>query len=292
MLPILAETGLDVRKDLYIAFSPETVFPGQVIRELAENERIVGGLTPEATACVVELYRIFVKGAIHPTDATTAETCKLVENTCRDVNIAFANELAKVCEHIGVNVWEVIRLSNTHPRINILQPGPGVGGHCIAVDPWFLVEKSPELAQIIRLSRETNDSMPQYTYNRALELLRPLDGKKKVAIFGATFKPDTDDIRESPILHLIALFKEAGVETVVYDPHATLIDNRAATAEEAVKDADLLLIGVSHSAFKTLDVAPLAGLMKKPVIFDTKNVVPHEKAEAAGFAYHLLGCAE
>ena len=292
MLPILAETGLDVRQDLHIAFSPETVFPGQVIRELAENERIVGGLTPEATERAAALYRTFVKGAIHHTDAATAETCKLVENTCRDVNIAFANELAKICEHIGVNVWEVIRLSNTHPRINILQPGPGVGGHCIAVDPWFLVEKAPALAQIIRLSRETNDSMPRHTYNRALELLRPLDGKKKVAVFGATFKPDTDDIRESPILHLLALFQEAGIETAVYDPHATLVENRAATAAEAVKDADLLILGVAHSAFKTLDVAPLAGLMKTPVLFDTKNIVPREKAEAAGFAYHLLGSAE
>jgi len=292
MLPILAQSGLDVRNDLHIAFSPETVFPGQVIRELVENERIVGGLTTEATERVIELYRIFVKGAIHATDATTAETCKLVENTCRDVNIAFANELAKVCEHIGVNAWEVIRLSNTHPRINILQPGPGVGGHCIAVDPWFLVEKAPQLAQIMRLSRETNDSMPRHTYNRALDMLRPLDGKKKVAIFGATFKPDTDDIRESPILYLLDFFKDAGIETVVYDPHASLIDNRALTPEEAVTNADLLIIGVAHSTFKTLDVAPLAGLMKKPVLFDTKNVVPRAKAEAAGFAYHLLGCAE
>ena len=289
MLPILAKSGLDVRKDLHIAHSPETVFPGKVIRELTENDRIVGGLTPEATARAKELYEIFVEGRIHLTDATTAETCKLIENTFRDVNIAFANELAQICEYLGVNAWEVIELSNSHPRVNILQPGPGVGGHCIAVDPWFVVEKAPEIAKIVRLSRETNDSMPRYTYERALDMLRPLDSKKKVAIFGATFKPDTDDIRESPIAYLVDLLKDAGIEVSVYDPHAVLFEGKAASAEEAVKDADLLIMGVAHTDFKGMDVAPLAKLMRKAILFDTKNIVTKETAEKAGFTYHLLG---
>jgi len=292
MMPILVRTGLDPHKDLHVAHSPETVFPGKVIQELTDNDRIVGGASPEATARAKELYEIFVKGRIHLTDATTAETCKLVENTFRDVNIAFANELARICEFLGVNAWEVIALSNSHPRVNILQPGPGVGGHCIAVDPWFLVEKAPSLAHLIRLSRETNDDMPRYTYARALDMLRPLDGKKKVAIFGATFKPDTDDIRESPIIYLVDLLREAGIEVSVYDPHAVLFEGKADSAEDAVRDADLLIMGVAHTEFKTFDVAPLAKLMRNPVLFDTKNIIARETAKAAGFTYHLLGSAE
>jgi len=292
MMPILAQSGLVPRTDLYLAHTPERVFPGQIIRELVENDRIIGGVTQEASERVRDMYALFVKGAILLTDATTAETCKLLENTFRDVNIALANELALICEAFGINVWEVISLTNRHPRVNIHQPGPGVGGHCIAVDPWFVVEKAPALAKIVRLARETNDSMPRYTYECALDLLRPLDGKKRVAIFGVTFKPDTDDIRESPILKLIALFREAGIETTVYDPHAALYDEKAATAEEAVNGADLLIMGVAHSSFKALDIAPLAKRMNKAVMFDTKNIIARDAAEKAGFTYRLLGCAK
>ncbi len=218
MLPILEKSGLEIGVELFVGHSPERVIPGQILNELVNNSRIAGGINPESAHRIAEIYKTFVKGDIYTTDARTAELCKVAENTFRDVNIAFANELAKICENIGVNVWEAINLCNKHPRVNIHQPGPGVGGHCIAVDPWFIVEKQPDTAKIIHLSRNTNDSMPAHV---ASEILDILDGIQDpvVTVLGVTYKPNVDDMRESPVLHLIRILNQHGIQDRAFDPY-------------------------------------------------------------------------
>lgn len=231
---------------------------------------------------------MFVKGDIFETDTRTAELCKLAENTYRDVNIAFANELAKICENAGINVWNAIELCNKHPRVNIHQPGPGVGGHCIAVDPWFIVEKQPETAKIIELCRKTNDSMPAYI---ASEILLLLSGIKepKVTILGVTYKPDVDDMRESPILHLIEILRQKKVEVNAYDPFVTGVDGIGNDLLASAEGSDLLILGVHHSQFKELPFAGLGAVMRDKMFYDTRNFVPQEPAKAEGFRCYLFG---
>ncbi len=191
LMPILRRSGLIPGVDLLVAHSPERVLPGRILTELTENPRIAGGINKESAEAVRDLYKIFVKGEIFLTDATTAEMCKLTENTFRDVNIALANELALLCERLKINVWEVIKLSNKHPRVNIHQPGPGVGGHCIAIDPWFIVENNEDIANLIKLGRRTNDSMPEAVFKELKNCLMkdPCAEKKKIAILGLSYKP-------------------------------------------------------------------------------------------------------
>src|SRR5699024_2573046 len=198
VIPILEKSGLEIGKELYVGHSPERVLPGKILWELVNNNRIVGGVNKISAERIKDLYKIFVNADIFLTTATTAEMCKTMENTFRDVNIALANELAKISEEAGINAWDVIELCNKHPRVNIHQPGPGVGGHCLAVDPWFIIEKNPELANIIELSRKTNDNMPGHVLNRIDEILKDVEGTKKVSILGITYKPNIDDTRESP----------------------------------------------------------------------------------------------
>ncbi|MBE6031698.1 MAG: nucleotide sugar dehydrogenase [Clostridiales bacterium] len=285
LLPILAESGLDPKTDLYVGHSPERVIPGKILEELIQNDRIAGGINPESAKKISELYKTFVKGEIYETTASTAELCKLAENTYRDVNIAFANELAKICESLDINVWELISLCNKHPRVNIHQPGPGVGGHCIAVDPWFIAEKRPELAKIIRLSRDTNDSMPAYVADRVMEILKGVD-QPKVGILGVTYKPDVDDMRESPILELIEILEEKGVNVAVNDP---FVKKYAGDVLEMAKDADLLLLGVHHKAFLDLPFEQLAQAMRNKNFFDTRNFLDAEALRKAGFSVSVLG---
>jgi UDP-N-acetylglucosamine 2-epimerase (non-hydrolysing) len=206
---------------LEIAFTPERAFPGNTLHELVFNDRVVGGLTSKATELSYEVYSSFVKGEIFKTNATTAESVKLFENTFRDVNIALANEFEEVARELDIDIWEVIKLANKHPRVNILNPGPGVGGHCIAIDPWFLVEDTKS-GELIRLSRKTNDHKPLLVVKRALELL----GKNKhVGILGAAFKKDVDDCRESPALIIYDELNKAGIEVKFFDPHVQSYKN-------------------------------------------------------------------
>lgn len=292
MIPVLKEAGLEIGTDLYISHSPERVIPGRVFEELVNNDRIVGGINEESSRLTEELYRTFVKGNIHLTDATTAELVKVMENTYRDVNIAFANELAQICDRIGVNVWEAIKLANYHPRVNIHMPGPGVGGHCIAVDPWFLVELQPEVAKIIHKSRKTNDSMPEYT---ALKAKSILDKKNiahgRVAVLGLAFKANIDDMRESPSLEVLKHLEELGVDYTAYDPHIkeNKIANQTQSIEEAVKHADLVLILTDHNEFKTLNPEGFADLLRTKHVFDTKNCIIRNVWEDAGFEITVLG---
>jgi UDP-N-acetyl-D-mannosaminuronic acid dehydrogenase len=287
---ILKESGFIPGEDVYLAYCPERVLPGRILIELKENSRVVGGINEESGRIVKELYESFVKGEIYVSEATTAEMCKLMENTYRDVNIALANELAMLCEKMKVNAWDVIKYANKHPRVNLHMPGPGVGGHCIAVDPWFIVEKQPERAKIINLARNTNDGMPHYVLQRIKDLTKNVGGKVKVCILGVTYKPNVDDMRESPIIELIHLLKEQGnFEPVVVDNHVDLDGSKGRDLYTAAQDAHLLVLAVNHNEFKELDFARLSNVMKCPVTLDTRNFWDADTIEKAGMEYHLLG---
>jgi len=288
MLPILEKAGLVIGEELYVGHSPERVIPGQILNELVNNDRIAGGINHLSAEKIAAVYRTFVKGQIYETDTRTAELCKLAENTYRDVNIAFANELAKICEKMGINVWEAIELCNKHPRVNIHQPGPGVGGHCIAVDPWFIAEKQPETAKIIDLCRRTNDSMPSHVAAEIFSILGDVK-KPKVTILGVTYKPDVDDMRESPILHLIEILNDKGICVAAYDPFVKGKEGIENDLASAAKDSDLLLLGVHHSEFKNLPFAELGKVMRNKAFYDTRNFASMQAAEAAGFRCYLLG---
>ena len=291
IIPILKKRGLKIGEELYIGYCPERVLPGQILFELVNNNRIIGGIDRKSAEKIKDLYQTFVKGEIYFTDITTAEMCKLVENTYRDVNIAFVNELSKICENIGVDVWEVIKLCNKHPRINIHQPGPGVGGHCLAVDPWFIVEKSPNLSRIIKLARETNDSMPQFIFNKIENLLKNIKGIKKVTILGITYKANIDDTRESPIINLISLLEKHNYKISVVDPYVKEFRYKLENVADAAEGSDLLVLAVNHKDFEELDFEALAKKMRNQIILDTRNYFDKNIVESKGFKYYLLGKA-
>ncbi|MGE7842307.1 nucleotide sugar dehydrogenase [Lysinibacillus sp. NPDC093712] len=293
MLPELIKANLEFGVDLFVAHSPERVIPGRIFEELVNNDRIVGGIDETSSQMTKELYQTFVNGTIHLTDATTAELVKVMENTYRDVNIAFANELAKMAEKLDVNIWEAIKFANYHPRVNVHFPGPGVGGHCIAVDPWFLVELGGEQAQIIHMSRNTNDSMPRFTAQKTQAILNENKiAGGKVAVLGLAFKGNVDDMRESPSTIVIDELQNLGLDVISYDPH--IKENKHATQtqslEEATKDADIIVVLTDHNEFKAFDAANIT--VKTKIVFDTKNCLNREKWQEAGFQFHLLGDAK
>lgn len=251
--------------DILVAHCPERVLPGKVLQELISNDRIIGGMTPRCSKAASELYQIFVKGDCIETNARTAEMCKLTENSFRDVNIAFANELLMICNKLNINVWELISLANRHPRVNILQPGPGVGGHCIAVDPWFIVAKTPEQAQLIRAAREVNDSKPEWVIDQVkikiADFLQSNPTKTikdvTIACYGLAFKPDIDDLRESPALEITKKLAEQGLNILAIEPNIeklpqTMPDNVQLTDIEAGLEADIYVVLVKHKEFKSL----------------------------------------
>jgi len=289
IIPILKKSGLKIGEELYVGYCPERVLPGQILFELVDNNRIIGGINRKSAEKIKKLYQTFVKGEIYFTDTTTAEMCKLVENTYRDVNIAFVNELSKICENIGANIWEVIKLCNKHPRINIHQPGPGVGGHCLAVDPWFIVEKSPNLARIIKLARETNNSMPQFIFNKIENLLKNIKSIKKVTILGITYKANIDDTRESPIINLISLLEKRDYKISVVDPHVKEFRYKLENVTDAAEGSDLLILAVNHKDFEELDFDTISKKMRNKIILDTRNYFDKDMVENKGFKYYLLG---
>ena len=252
--------------DIRVAHCPERVLPGQVVRELVENDRVIGGLTDKCSKLAVELYKIFVKAECVITNARTAEMAKLTENSCRDVQIAFANELSIICDKLDIDVWELISLANRHPRINILQPGPGVGGHCIAVDPWFIVSKTPNEAQLIHTARKVNDSKPEWVINKVkiaiADFLQANPDKTArditIACYGLAFKPDIDDLRESPALYITKKVSEfhQGIVLAV-EPNISSISNDMVNLKltgylEAEKLSDIIVILVDHKQFREL----------------------------------------
>jgi UDP-N-acetyl-D-mannosaminuronic acid dehydrogenase len=255
---VLKDEGVDTSK-LYIAHCPERVLPGHIMRELVENDRIVGGTTKEATAKTVEFYNTFVSGEVLSTTARTAEMAKLTENSFRDTNIAFANELSILCDKFDIDVWELISLTNRHPRVNVLQPGAGVGGHCIAVDPWFIVHAGGDDAKIIRTAREINTYKTQWSIekikNAALEFEKEHGRKAKVACMGLAFKPDIDDLREAPALFIAQSLKAQGLEILAVEPNIpTHKDFKIYEYDKAINEADIIVYLVGHKEFKGIKI--------------------------------------
>lgn len=268
--------------DIHIAYCPERVLPGQVMVELFKNDRVIGGMTAASSQRACDLYNLFLEGECVITNARTAELCKLTENSFRDVNIAFANELSLICAEQKINVWELIRLANRHPRVNILQPGPGVGGHCIAVDPWFIVAQNPQQSRLIRTAREVNDAKPHWVLEQVKQQMAEClmtSNKRasdlKIACFGLAFKPDIDDLRESPAMQVTRLIADWHQgSTLVVEPHVQRLPEKLrdkvtlVSLDDALRQADVLVMLVDHRQFKA--IAPDA--VQQRFIVDTKGV--------------------
>lgn len=289
LVPVLSKSGLKIGEQLFVAHSPERVLPGKLFEELVNNDRVVGGINERSSQMTAELYKLFVKGNIHITDATTAEMVKLMENTYRDVNIALANEFAKIAESLGFNVWEAIRLANYHPRVNIHRPGPGVGGHCIAVDPWFIYEKAPTTAQLIHMSRMINDHMPDYVVSKLEEFLKDINDPV-IAILGLAFKGNIDDMRESPAVHVVNKLRKKGYRLRVYDPYINQpFDDKTVDFDAAIDSADCILILTDHDQFKHIDPKHSSKKLRTARIMDTRNVINKTLWELEGFKVYSLG---
>jgi UDP-N-acetyl-D-mannosaminuronic acid dehydrogenase len=269
----------DILVDINIAHCPERVLPGNVLHEIIDNERIIGGMTNCCAEKALGVYKLFVQGNCILTDCRTAELSKLVENSFRDVNIAFANELSLICDKLGVNVWNLIKLANLHPRVNILQPGPGVGGHCIAVDPWFVVSSAPAEAKLIRTARRVNDSKPEFVLKKiedAVKLTGQAPAQLTIACLGVSFKPDIDDLRGSPALDICRLVELMGFKKVVIvEPNITDLpagcdENRTelVSLNEALEVSEVVVLLVDHSPFKNIN----ARLLNKKQVVDTRGV--------------------
>ena len=280
--PIFENAGFTIGKDLYLAHCPERVLPGNIIYELIHNNRIIGGITQKCSDKACNVYGKFVEGELIKTEAKTAELSKCIENTFRDVNIALANELAKICAEIGVNALDVIEMANKHPRVNLHSPGPGVGGHCLAIDPYFIYAKAPETAKIIKLARDTNNSMPSFV----CENVKKIISKGKIAILGVSYKGNTDDDRESPAYEIISKLTKENYEIAIHDPHVK--NNNFVSLDEALKNANLILVLCDHDEFKKLDYNLIKKNMEKAIIFDTKNIVKNVPKEIKLYNYGNL----
>lgn len=279
MRDVLLGERPDLTEDqLLVAHCPERVLPGKIMEEMVTNDRIIGGLTREAAEAARDLYLNFCKGEILLTDAKTAEMAKLTENSFRDVNIAFANELSVICHKLGIDVWELIALANHHPRVNILQPGPGVGGHCIAVDPWFIVDAAPDEANLIRAARQANDAKPEWVLSQIEHALDTIGSGAKIAVLGLAFKANIDDLRESPSLAIAERLanRALGAEILAVEPHVSdlprLLSSKAnvrhASTDEAIEAADIVVLLVDHDEFKSVDPEKLA----RKIVIDTRGI--------------------
>jgi len=284
---IFRSSGLKPGKDYYLAFCPERVLPGKIIRELVNNDRIIGGVDEISGRKAKEIYDSFVKGDIYLTDLKTAELVKLVENTFRDVNLAFSNELSIICRDYDIDVWKVIELANKHPRVNILNPGPGVGGHCIPIDPWFVIQNINRENTLIEKCRYINDQMPIVVTKRIIDLVSDIKNPK-IAIFGASYKEDVADTRESPTKTICAELSKNKVNFAVYDPIASDFNFKLSGLNDSVKDADLLVLLVGHNAFRDIDLKEVSSLMGKNRILDTRNFFDPELAEKNNFQYYKI----
>jgi UDP-N-acetyl-D-mannosaminuronic acid dehydrogenase len=289
VIPEIERSGLRVGIEVMVAHCPERVRPGATLMELINNERIIGGIDEKSAAQAAELYSVFVQGRIHLTDATTAEMVKVIENTFRDVNIALANDFAKLAEVVGIDVWEAIQLANNHPRVHVLSPGPGVGGHCIPVDPWFLVQIDEGASRVIRVAREVNDEMPRYVVEKLLREA-DLDGGH-VAVLGLAYRADLGDTRESPSLAIIDRLEEAQVDVRAHDPYIAADGGptRSGDIADVVTGADAIIIATDHRAYRDLDPTLIAGLVRRRFVLDTRNCLAIDRWARAGFRVVTLG---
>ena len=267
---ILEQDGHAVGEDVHVAHCPERVLPGRILIELVENDRVVGGINDSSTAVTVDFYERFVRGAVLATTAKTAEMVKLTENSSRDVQIAFANELSMICETETIDTWQVIELANRHPRVNILQPGPGVGGHCIAVDPWFIVDRTPECSNLIRTAREVNDAKPEWVIERVKKCADKFKSPT-IACLGLAFKADVDDLRESPAFDIVKrLQAEKMGELLICEPNLKSHDDfDLCSLDDAIKRADIVLLLVDHKSFTKCKASDLG----EKVVIDTRGVI-------------------
>ncbi len=290
--PILERSGLKAGEDFYLAYSPERVLPGQILKELVENARVIGGINPASAEAGRDLYAAFVKGEIVLTDATTAEMVKLMENTYRDVNIAIANEFSRLADRFGVDVWEAIRIANRHPRVRILNPGPGVGGHCIGVDPWFLVEAAPDITPLVRTARQVNDAQPQYVVNLVRRALGDLV-HKRITVLGLSYKPDVDDLRESPAIETASLLSKEGAFVTAYEPYKSSASfngfRTVANLADALKDAQALALLVGHRQFRELKPEAVSRLTAGRILIDVVDAWVPAEWKASGFQLFRLG---
>jgi UDP-N-acetyl-D-mannosaminuronic acid dehydrogenase len=293
--PILETSGMQVGTDILLAYSPERVLPGRILDELKHNSRVIGGINPESTQAGYELYAHFVRGEIVLTDATTAEMVKLMENTYRDVNIAIANEFSRLADHFGIDVWEAITIANKHPRVNILNPGPGVGGHCISVDPWFLVEAAPDLTDLIRAARVVNDAQPEYVARLILREMKKIGGQR-AAVLGLAYKPDVDDLRESPAIKIAELLRDSGISVTSYEPYKpeAHIDGiySAKNLDSVVRDADCIIFLAAHSAFASLNPKEIAAITSARSVIDAVNVCDLAAWRDTGFEMVKVGVSK
>lgn len=272
--PIVSQSGMKIGEDIHIVHAPERIIPGNMINELINNSRVIGADSAEISNVVKQMYSLFCKGEIVLTDIRTAEMSKVVENTFRDVNIAFANELAKICRSDDMDVYEIIRIANMHPRVNILQPGPGVGGHCISVDPWFLVGDYPGLANIILAARKINDAMPEHVLSRIHAIMKEhkISSIERIGMYGLSYKEDVDDVRESPTLQILdRMERHLAIGVKVYDPliNTAIVANQYKNFEQFLADIDIIVILVAHHHIKE-NMEKIKG----KIILDTKNIIP------------------
>ena len=271
--PVVEAKGRKIGEDVHLAHAPERIIPGNMLYELEHNSRTIGADSPEVAAKVQQLYASFCQGEIVRTDIRTAEMTKVVENTYRDVNIAFANELAKICREDGMDVYEVIRIANKHPRVNILTPGPGVGGHCISVDPWFLVGDYPDIVDVIRAARNVNDGMPEFVLKRIHTIMQEkgITAASRVGLYGLTYKENVDDTRESPTLQLLHQMDEhlAGGQIKVYDPYVKkdIVPNQYHDLDAFLQDVDMVVLLVGHD-----EIRAQMDKLKGKVVLDTRNI--------------------
>ena len=296
MQDLIYEFRPDLREELYIAYCPERVLPGNIMFELVNNDRVIGGVDKASTQKAITFYSKYVKGKLHATNARTAEMCKLVENSSRDVQIAFANELSLICEKADVNVWDLINLANKHPRVNILQPGCGVGGHCIAVDPYFIISHYPEQSKMIAKAREINNYKSLWCVekikNERLQFEKKNRRKPLIALMGLAFKPNIDDLRESPAKYIIQqlLNNSNDGNFLVVEPNIKWYNNHRLTDfEEACENADGVVIMTEWNEFRGISLSYLKSLMKRPVLLDTRNILDVKKLKKNNFLFDNVG---
>jgi len=289
--PILEKSGLKAGKDFHLAYSPERVLPGKILKELVDNARVIGGVDHASSEAGRDLYQYFVKGDIILTDATTAEMVKLMENTSRDINIAIANEFCRLADRFGVDIWEAISIANRHPRVNILKPGIGVGGHCISVDPWFLVEAAPDRSELIKTARRINDAQPEFVCEVIEETFGDLS-QKRIAFLGLAFKPNVDDLRESPAVELAHILMKKCASLAACEPYktetswATIPINN--NVEQLLKETDLIVLAVNHQQFNEWNPTDIARINPRLAIFDAVNGWNKEPWEEVGLIYRGL----
>ncbi|EWG09050.1 nucleotide sugar dehydrogenase [Cytobacillus firmus] len=289
LIPILEKSTFKIGDEIFVSHSPERVLPGKLFEELINNDRIVGGINEESCLRTVFLYKHFVRGNIYMTDAKTAEMVKLIENTYRDVNIALANELAMIGEKYGINMLEAITLANYHPRVNIHAPGPGVGGHCIAVDPWFIIEQAPDETKLITAAREINESTPDRIVNLIESAIQGISSPI-ITLLGLAYKGNIDDLRESPALVIYDKLRKKGYDIKWHDPYVQKeLEGKCETIEEAVYTSDCAVILTDHNQYKTQEFKILSDLFRNRILIDTRNIVNKNSMIAAGYKCLQIG---